>query len=228
MKLSIRWLRWVFLVLYVLVVCTLLVLWLVGGNEVWGCVVCLGIFVGTQLLFVFGAGTVELARPIRRRRLLLPVLVAAAMVALLTAAMALALAELSRQEEQPWMGALLWGLLGVSWVGWGALFYAHCRQVDRYRALRRMTLWILGGSLVELIGSAVAHAIVSRRPGCLVGVCTTLGISAGVCVMLWAFGPGIVLLFLRDRHASARATRAEAAPGDRPDRLRHPDPAQNG
>jgi hypothetical protein len=29
---------------------------------------------------------------------------------------------------------------------------------------------------------------------------TGLGVSGGIAVMLWAFGPGIILLFLRERH----------------------------
>jgi hypothetical protein len=29
---------------------------------------------------------------------------------------------------------------------------------------------------------------------------TAAGIAAGICAMLWAFGPGIVLLFLKERY----------------------------
>jgi hypothetical protein len=29
---------------------------------------------------------------------------------------------------------------------------------------------------------------------------TGLGVSSGITVMLWAFGPGIILLFLRNKH----------------------------
>jgi len=34
----------------------------------------------------------------------------------------------------------------------------------------------------------------------LVGIYTMVGIVGGIYVMLWAFGPGIILLFLRDAY----------------------------
>ena len=205
MKLSIRWLRWVFIAIYIAVIVTLLSLsradeydadkttfWL----EIWA----LGILVAAQIIFLFGAGTIELCHPIKKRRLLIPVIVASMMGAVLVGGLALALADLFRQDDSKWFGYFFWVILGISWVAWGVVFYVHCHRVDRYRAIKRMTLWLLGGSLVELIGSVPSHIIVSRRPGCFVGLNSMIGISAGVYVMLWAFGPGIVLLFLRDRH----------------------------
>lgn len=56
------------------------------------------------------------------------------------------------------------------------------------------------GSLLELLVAIPSHVIVSRRPGCFVGMFTGLGVSSGITVMLWAFGPGIILLFLRNKH----------------------------
>jgi hypothetical protein len=41
--------------------------------------------------------------------------------------------------------------------------------------------------------------IVSRRPGCLVGLGTAIGIVAGCAVMIFSFGPAITILFLRPR-----------------------------
>ncbi len=204
MKMSIRWLRWVFLALYFTVIITILVLWFPskGTDDWWQALLAVGIFVATQVIFLFGAGTIELCRPIKKRRLLIPVIVASLMGAILVGGLALALAELFNEEGSTWFEYFFWAILAISWAVWGFVFYVHCQRTDRYIALKKMTIWLLGGSLVELLGSVPAHIIVSRRPGCFVGMCTMLGIIAGLWVMLWAFGPGIALLFLRDRHVA--------------------------
>jgi hypothetical protein len=198
MKLSIRYLRWVFLALYVLAILTLLALALLDASS-WVSIAGILLLIVTELIFVFGAGTIELCKPIRRRRLMFPVTVAALMVAILAGAMSLALGELLRLDSQDWAAYVFWGIVFVNWVAWAVLFYFDCQGRKRFRVLKRLTLTILGGSLVSLLASVPSHIIVARRPGCLVGISTGLGISAGLCVMLWSFGPGIVLLFLRDR-----------------------------
>ena len=203
MKLSNRWLRWFFLALYLAVVAILLVRLFVspGTDDALWALVAVGIFFATQIIFIFGAGTIELCRPIKKRRLLIPVIVASLMAAILVGGIVLALAELFREQSSTWLPYFFWAILAVSWAGWAFVFYVHCQRLDRYTTLKRITLWILGGSLVELLVAVPSHIIVSRRPGCFVGMCTLFGIIAGLCVMLWAFGPGIALLFLRDRRA---------------------------
>jgi hypothetical protein len=74
------------------------------------------------------------------------------------------------------------------------------RRRSRYSALGRLAGAIFAGSLVELLATVPSHVIVSRRPVCLVGLGTMLGIIAGCYAMLFSFGPMIVLLFLRPRH----------------------------
>lgn len=201
MKLSIRYLRWVFLALYVLVILTLLALALLDAPSKgpWASITGILLLIVTELIFVLGAGTIELCKPIRRRRLMFPVIVAALMMAILAGAVSLALGELLRLDSVDWGAYVFWGIVFVNWVVWAALFYFHCQGRDRFPVLKRLTLAVLGGSLVSLLVSVPSHIIVARRPGCLVGISTGVGITAGLCVMLWSFGPGIILLFLRDR-----------------------------
>jgi hypothetical protein len=90
--------------------------------------------------------------------------------------------------------------MGASWIGWGVLMWNHTRDLGRYNMLSRLTSYLLAGSLAELLATVPAHVIVSRRPGCMVGLGTMLGILAGLSVMLASFGPAIFLLFLRPRH----------------------------
>jgi len=72
-------------------------------------------------------------------------------------------------------------------------------KTERYKTLRNFITTMLAGSLLSLMVSIPSHIIVSRRPGCFVGMMTSLGISSGIFVMLWAFGPGIIILFLREK-----------------------------
>jgi hypothetical protein len=199
-----RVLRWVFLGLYAAIILALLVVAFADSSE--SAVVLLvlwAIMLGAQALFVLGGGTIQLCRPIRRRRLIMPVAVAALMLTLLLAGLFVAIAELmyaDRHLSENVLLSLFWLTVGGGWIGWGVLLWAHVHQRPRYAALSRLGGAVFTGSLVELLATVPSHIIVSRRPGCVVGLLTMLGIIAGIYVMLFAFGPMIVLLFLRPRH----------------------------
>ena len=208
-----RVLRWVFLALYVLLILALLVMPLFdngSGGDFIAVFVAVGVMLVAQALLIFGSGTISLCRPIRRRRLLVPVLVAATMLALLAGGLCIAMWELLYLDSNPNNDALSFaamGVIGLSWIGWGVLLMSRLRDKPRYTVLRRLTTYIFAGSLAELLATVPSHVIVSRRPGCLVGLGTAIGIIAGCAVMLFSFGPAIAILFLRPRW------RAELADG---------------
>jgi len=77
------------------------------------------------------------------------------------------------------------------------VFFVRYKDVNRYGTAKGLVSTILAGSLLELFVTIPSHMVVSRRPGCFVGLLTSYGITSGIVVMLWAFGPGIVLMFLR-------------------------------
>jgi len=203
MKVSIKYLRWVFVFLYVGIILTFTLMGLLSGEsdkQLWTAI-GLGLFVVSQLVFVLGSGKIELCRPIRRRRLFLPVIAAGAMMAILAGALSLSLIELWEIDLQDnGENFIFWGIIIFSWIIWGILFYIHSHTLERFRAIKRLTTIVLGGSLIELLVAVPSHLVVSRRPGCLVGIYTMVGIVGGIYVMLWAFGPGIILLFLRDAY----------------------------
>jgi hypothetical protein len=196
-----RVLRWVFLGLYVVIAGGLLVFAL---SEVWTeevfVVPLIGIVVA-QVLLILGTGTVRLCQPIRKRRLVIPVAAAAFMMMVLTGGFLAAMWELFYLDDAniPGEEIIVWGLIGLSWIVWGLLLFVHTRDRPRHGVLSRLTTYLFVGSLAELLATVPSHVIVSRRPGCLVGIATAMGIIAGLCVMLASFGPMIVLLFLRPR-----------------------------
>jgi hypothetical protein len=156
--------------------------------------------VAADALFILGAGSKDLFRPIRRRRLVLPLLAASFMLAGLVGGLALALAELFYLHKSDDWGWAIWAIIAISWVFWGVLLYVYTRRLPRYRAIHRLATLLFSGSLAELLAAAPAHIIVSRRGGCFTGIYTAIGVLAGLYVMIWSFGPAIFLLFLQEAH----------------------------
>jgi hypothetical protein len=191
-----RVVRWILLLLYVGLVGGLFTM-AVLGDDIWPGVLVLGITIAALAMFVLGAGTKNLCRPIRRRRLWLPVAVASFMLAVLVVGLTLAFGELLRFKDDSNWGAGLWVTLGITWVFWAVLLFVYTRQLQRYQAIFRLAQLVFAGSIAEMLAAVPSHLIVSRRPGCLVGLATAIGIAGGLLVMLWSFGPAIVLLFLQ-------------------------------
>jgi hypothetical protein len=191
-----RILRWGMLAMYV----ALVIGW--GAVAVWpesdiGALVVFAIAVGSQCLFLLGAGYKDLCRPIRRPRLLLPVAMAALMLGVLTFGLTLALAELLKLDGPTLGGQTLWICLGLNWLVWSVLLLAHTQHLGRFHAVHRLARYVFAGSLAELLASIPAHILVERRGGCFAGLGTGIGMLAGLGVMIWSFGPAIFLLFLQ-------------------------------
>ena len=202
LKSDMRVLRWVFLALYALLVLALLAMPFVHGGDAVSVTIAVAVMLAGQAMMIFGSGTVALCHPIRRRRLVLPVLIAATMLALLVAGLFSAMWELLYLDSNvngDVVSVWFFGTVGLSWAGWGVLLFARLRDKPRYAVLKKMTTYLFAGSLAELLATVPSHVIVSRRPGCLVGIGTGAGIMAGIGVMLFSFGPAIAILFLRPR-----------------------------
>lgn len=203
-------LRWVLLGLYMALIIGLFGWVLLGiDDDLWGFLLtCLGIVFVTQAFFIFGSGTIQLCKPLRRRRLLLPLVASGAMFAMLALGLFLAMVELFRIEGQmsdEVLQASFFGVLLLSWLIWGVLLFVYARNWQRYQVMSRIARMLFAGSLLELLATVPSHVIVIRRPGCFVGILTMLGIIAGLNVMLFSFGPMLVVLFLRPRYRSEKA-----------------------
>ena len=228
MKIDMTKLRWVLLGLYTVIVLGLfgiaytevldLPLWLwpfaeVCGDELFWTIGVLMATLVSQAVFVFCSGTMNLCQPIRKRRAFLPVVLTAFLLTVLVAAVFLSLVELIEMDDDAPSVWGFWTLIGVNWIGWTVAFLVTYAQHNRYTVARKLLSSLFRGSLLELLVAIPSHIIVSRRPGCFVGMLTGLGVSGGIAVMLWAFGPGIILLFLHKRHK--RQSKQEIQPKDR-------------
>ncbi len=194
-----RVVRWILLLFYVGLVGGLFALG-VSDGDAWPELVLLAITLSSLALFILGAGHKDLCRPIRRPRLLMPVAAASFMLAVLAGGLTLAFAELLRFDDKQdstgweWAG---WATLLATWIFWGVLLYVYTRNLQRYHAIFQLARLVFAGSVAEMLAAVPSHLIVSRRPGCLVGIATAIGILSGIYVMIWSFGPAIFLLFLQ-------------------------------
>jgi hypothetical protein len=94
---------------------------------------------------------------------------------------------------------LLWPLL-FFWFVWAFIFRRAARADDPDAMIKRLTRWLLRGSILELLVAVPSHVIVRRRDDCCAPIGTFWGIATGISVMLLCFGPGVYFLFVERFH----------------------------
>jgi len=99
--------------------------------------------------------------------------------------------------DEEW-AKLLVGAVVVLWLLWTIVFFVYWRKGTRFQQLRTMARGLIVGSILELF---VAVGVFVWKPDsddcwCLRGSYTGLVFSA--TVMIWAFGPGLLFLFMRE------------------------------
>jgi hypothetical protein len=110
----------------------------------------------------------------------------------------------------PWASL---GLVGVSWLIWSIVFYRWWRSTEPQALTKRITTWLIRGSILELLVAVPSHIIVRRREDCCAPGLTFLGIATGLVIMALAFGPGLYFLFReRFERMKPRSKRSNAQP----------------
>lgn len=102
--------------------------------------------------------------------------------------------------DDGWGPVYAWAILiffGLSWLIWAILFYRFYRDAEPGIVTRRLTAWLLRGSILELLVAVPSHIIVRRRGDCCAPGFTFFGIATGVVIMALAFGPGLYFLFCK-------------------------------
>jgi hypothetical protein len=93
-----------------------------------------------------------------------------------------------------WVTIIL--LIGFCWLVWGFIFNRFAKSDEPDSLLKRVTRWLLRGSILELLIAVPSHVIVRRRDDCCAPLGTFWGIATGISVMLLCFGPGVFFLFV--------------------------------
>ncbi len=98
----------------------------------------------------------------------------------------------------------VWAAMLIAWGVWAWIFFIYWRQGDRYTQMGKMIRGLVAGSLLEIFVAVPVHvwAVRQRECYCCRGTYVTL-VFAGA-VLLFAFGPGIVLLYAREKHRRAK------------------------
>jgi hypothetical protein len=97
------------------------------------------------------------------------------------------------QEDRTLLGAI--SILIFLWFIWGLVFYRFLRNPDPKSLVRRLTRWLLAGSILDFLIAVPSHVIVRDRDDCCAPAGTFWGIACGLSVMLLCFGPGVFFLF---------------------------------
>jgi hypothetical protein len=103
--------------------------------------------------------------------------------------------------ESPQHFGIVWAVMVAMWAGWAIVFWSYMQSVDRYTALRKVFRWLLAGTIVEMLIAVPAHAWILSQRGekCYCERGTWTGVAFGVTATLWLFGPGVFLLYMRER-----------------------------
>ena len=85
----------------------------------------------------------------------------------------------------------------ILWCFWSVIFCVYWRQSDNYTWLGRVIRALIAGSVLELFVAIPIYA--TRQEDCYCARGSYAGLVFGSTVLLWAFGPGVFILFVREK-----------------------------
>jgi hypothetical protein len=136
-------------------------------------------------------------RPVARRSLLLPVVTAGLMMGALAVGALYSLYECAMRDKalDDWFR---WGAIGagvVIWCVWAVLFYRSSRGVEPSGVISHQCRLMFRGSILELLVAVPTHIVARSRDYCCAGAMTFVGLTLGISVMLFSFGPAVFFLY---------------------------------
>ncbi len=96
-----------------------------------------------------------------------------------------------------------WGTIGFLlfvWAAWGFAFYHLWRHRDHYQWMAAILRRLVIGSVVEMLVSVGVYAWNPHNQSCECSRGSFWGIAFSATVLIWAFGPGIFLLFYWEKY----------------------------
>lgn len=141
-------------------------------------------------------------RPVTKRHMVWPVMVAILSCVAMAGGMFLAAWETIdnlRLENARIRELTFYAGLGVGavWIVWAFLFGFYTGGREPKTFMGRTTRFLLAGSILELLVAVPTHVIARAKDYCCAGWWTVWGLGLGASVMLFAFGPGVLALFIR-------------------------------
>jgi len=167
----------------------------------WGYWAWMGVMLAGQAVLLLVPVNMAMGRPTTRRSVLWPVLASGLMAGLLVTGAALSIWEFVKKDkaldlmegsEGHWLLIVL-----VVWAAWGLVFYRTSRSAAAEDVVSQQCRYLLRGSILELLVAVPTHIVARYRDYCCAGVYTFVGMSCGVSVMLFSFGPAVFFLFVQ-------------------------------
>jgi hypothetical protein len=168
--------------------------------------VYMGLFLLTQWLLLAPRGTWRIRLGDEARPLWRSALAGGFVAMLLSIGLLASLQELRGRwqsfDERGYGAGWLLAMGGV-WLGWAVVFALYYRSLDRRLMVSRMLRLLIGGTILELLVAAPVYALakaddrLSSECYCARGSYT--GLVLGLTAAIWLFGPGLLLLFLREK-----------------------------
>jgi hypothetical protein len=100
------------------------------------------------------------------------------------------------QGKGNWNGWTAIALGVLTWCIWAAVFFRMSRKAEPTDIVSRQCWWLFKGSILELLIAVPTHIVARYRDYCCAGVMTFIGLTMGVSVMLFSFGPAVFILFV--------------------------------
>ena len=97
-----------------------------------------------------------------------------------------------------WSNKLIWtavGLAILTWGVWALVFFRMSRVTEPADIVLRQCRSLFKGSILELLIAVPTHIVARYRDYCCAGFMTFIGLTMGVSVMLFAYGPAVFFLF---------------------------------
>jgi hypothetical protein len=84
----------------------------------------------------------------------------------------------------------------VSWLFWALYFHRITSLNTPEEKVSRLRRYLWTGSILELLVAIPTHIVARQRDYCCAGMLTFVGLTCGLSVMLFAFGPAVYFLFV--------------------------------
>ena len=158
-------------------------------------------FIGVMLLSQFAllAVPVRVAsrRPVTRGALWPTLLAGGMMAAALVAGACYSLLEFFFRDQvfPAWIGWTAFGTVLFTWLVWSVAFYRVSRRGEPGDLISRQCRLLFRGSVLELLIAVPTHIVARYRDYCCAGWMTFIGLTTGIAVMLFSFGPAVFFLF---------------------------------
>jgi hypothetical protein len=83
----------------------------------------------------------------------------------------------------------------ATWGIWAFIFGRAAKTIPPRDLVTRQCRLLFRGSILELLIAVPTHIVARYRDYCCAGFMTFIGLTMGISVMLFAFGPALFFLF---------------------------------